>query len=190
VTLSGGKPRASGRSAMLRTCSNSSGSCSQASLPGCARARTSSSRTSCCATNSGCWPGPPEPDGMLGCAHGTRALGPGSPMVCQLASPPLLRDARNGRALASTRLAAVLALEVPLSRRTATSQPRDTGPDRDNVAREQAVGHRTDQRRAAQAGHRGEQPFDPALPLAWTRTLTEPIVAHIPEQSRSPPLGD
>jgi hypothetical protein len=69
------KPRASGRSAMLRTCSSSSGSCSQASLPGCARARTSSSRTSCCATNSRCWPGPPEPDGVLGCAPGTRCSG-------------------------------------------------------------------------------------------------------------------
>jgi hypothetical protein len=43
------------------------------------------------------------------------------------------------------------------------SQRRGAGPDRDHVARQLIVGYRADQRRAAQAGHRGQQSLDSAL---------------------------
>ena len=60
---------------MLRTCSNSSGSCSPPSLPRFARARTSSSRTCCCATKLPSSSGPLEPDRVLSFAPGTSYSG-------------------------------------------------------------------------------------------------------------------
>src|SRR5262252_3992964 len=70
---------------------------------------------------------------------GQAPLGAGSPLVCRLAPAAELRHAGYGRALASPRLAAELALEVPLPRRPAPAQPRGARPDRHHVPREPAL---------------------------------------------------
>ena len=67
-------------------------------------------------------------------------MGAGSPMVCRLARAFGVRDTRHGGALASARLAAILALEVPLPIRTPASQPRAAGADRHHVPREPTLG--------------------------------------------------
>ena len=51
------------------------------------------------------------------------------------------------------------------------------------------MGDGADPRRAAQARDRGQQPLDPALPLAWTRARAEPDLAHVPGESCTPPVG-
>src|SRR5437870_9903244 len=77
---------------------------------------------------------------------GQAAVDPGSPRVRWLARASVLRYTQHGRALAYTRLAFVLALEVPLSRRTSSSESRGAEPDHDYVSRKPTVGHRAHQR--------------------------------------------
>jgi hypothetical protein len=50
------------------------------------------------------------------------------------------------------------------------------------------VGHRADQRRAAEAEHRGQQSLDSTLALATTTTRTNSDLAHVPAQPCSPSL--
>src|SRR5919202_5481225 len=54
---------------------------------------------------------------------GQAAVGAGSPTLCRLARTSDAGHARDSGALASTGLAPVLALEIPLPRRPAASQP-------------------------------------------------------------------
>ena len=88
---------------------------------------------------------------------GQAPVGPGAAMLHRLAGALGVRHARHGGALASTGLAPVRALEVAFPRRPSSSQPRGAGADRRHVPLEPALGHRADPRRAAQAGHRGQQ---------------------------------
>src|SRR5438876_9217081 len=67
---------------------------------------------------------------------GHAALDPGTPIPRRLAWPPDVRHARHGCALAPAGLAPLLALEVPVPRRTSSSQPRGAGAHQDHVARE------------------------------------------------------
>src|SRR6266536_2097363 len=67
---------------------------------------------------------------------GYTAVDPRSPVLLRLARACVLRDTRDGRALASAGLAPALALEVPLSRWTSASQSRATELDRDHVPRQ------------------------------------------------------
>src|SRR6266567_7846192 len=136
-------------------------------------------------------PGPPHshPTTCSPSYLGQAGLGPGSPMVCRLARASEDGHTRYGGALASAGLAAVLALEVPLSRWPTASESRATGVDRDHVPREPTLGYRTDPRRAAQARYRRQQPLDSALPLAWTEASVEPDLADVPTQPRPSPVG-
>jgi transposase InsO family protein len=68
--------------------------------------------------------------------------------------------------LASPRLDAVLALEVPHPTRPTAPERGSSRTDQRYVARQPALGHRADPRRAAQAGERGQQPVHPPLPPA------------------------
>src|SRR6266508_4294764 len=68
--------------------------------------------------------------------QGQAVVDPGSPVLRRLARASVLRDSRDGRALASAGLAPVLAMEVPLSRWTPASQSRAMELDRDDVPRQ------------------------------------------------------
>ena len=70
-----GKSPRGRKSAMLRTCSNSSGCCSRRSWPGRVRARTSYSRTCSCGINSASSPDLLTLDHAIGCASGTSCCG-------------------------------------------------------------------------------------------------------------------
>jgi hypothetical protein len=111
------------------------------------------------------------------------------PIPRRLAWAPEVRDARHGRALASAGLAPVLALEVPVPRRTSASQSRATELDRDDVPRQPAVGHRADQRRAAEAGRCGQQSLDSRLSVARTSALTQPARRGAPSCATTPTIS-
>jgi hypothetical protein len=72
--LWGGKSSRARRSAILRACSNCSGCYSWPSGRGCARARTSCSRTCSCAINSPSSPARRAPDRVLGLVPGDKLL--------------------------------------------------------------------------------------------------------------------
>jgi hypothetical protein len=57
------------------------------------------------------------------------------------------------------------------------------------MARESALGHRAHPRRAAEAGHRRQQPLDPPLSPAGTRPPAESELADLPGQSSAGHLG-
>src|SRR5207244_2606689 len=124
------------------------------------------------ASTRGAHPSDSTPTACSASPLGQGAVDLRSPILHRLARASVLRHTRNGRALASSGLAAVLALEVPLPWRTSASQSRGTGPDREHVSRQPALGHRADQRRAAEAGHCGQQSLDWTLSLARTGALT------------------
>jgi hypothetical protein len=65
-----------------------------------------------------------------------------STVLRRLARESVVRDARDGRLLASAGLAPVLALEVALPWRPPASHPRGARPDRDYIPRQPAVGVR------------------------------------------------
>ena len=187
--LWGGKNPAARKSAMLSACSISSGCSSPPSCLGTPAPRSRARKP--VAAPSARRPDPSHSKPTAGSASrlGQATVGAGSPMVCRLARATEDRDARYGGALASAGLTPVLALEVPSPRRPSTSQPRGAGVDRDHVPRQPAVGHRANQRRAAQAGHRGQQSLDSTLSLARTRPCANPDLAHVPAQPSSPHVG-
>src|SRR5207245_3894535 len=99
------------RSAMLAVCSTFSGSCSQPCEPRRAHTRSWRSKTCSYAINSRCSLVRLEADHVLGFAFGTSCCGSSLADSGQLAPTPVLRDTRDGRALASPGLAPVLVME-------------------------------------------------------------------------------
>jgi hypothetical protein len=121
--LWGGKTVREHRSAMLTSCSNFSGSLADdrashgAPTPG-SRAREPALTPSTRGAN----PSNSKPTAGSAAHLGQAPVDPGSPILRRLACASGLRHTRHSRALASSRLAPVLALEVPLVRRTSASQ--------------------------------------------------------------------
>jgi hypothetical protein len=90
-------------------------------------------------------------------------VGRGPTALPGLASPPGPGTAGDGGPLASPRLEARLAPEVPPPPRPAAAQCRGARADRRYVARQPPLGHRAHPRRTLEARDHREQSLDPPL---------------------------
>ena len=177
------------RSAMLRGCSNCSFSCSWPSVVWSAHARTSLLKSSSPPPARRADPTDPDASASPAMDLGQAPVDSRPPLRRGVAQPPGGGHAGHCCALASAGLAPVLVLEDAPYWRAAARERRGAGADCHDVAGQPPLGRRADSRRTAQAWDCGQQSLHPPLPLARTRTLAEPDVAHIPGQPLPPPLG-
>ena len=116
-------------------------------------------------------------------------MGPGSPVLPGLAPASPVYHTGDSDPLAPCRLAAVLAVVVAPSGRSATPQRRSAGSHCDNVARLSLLGHRTHPQRTPQARDRGQQSLDPPVSLTPADPPSEPVLVYVPHQSTAADRG-